>query len=88
MWAHDLEKHQHLFASGELKPEKVGATTLQYECSDMSLQVYVSKTAQIPASDVPGLSGAFPGKAPPLAQEPSPAYTEPRRRRVPPKPDL
>ncbi|SCZ93613.1 BZ3500_MvSof-1268-A1-R1_Chr6-3g08772 [Microbotryum saponariae] len=47
MWSHDLEKRQHAFATGELKPTKV----------------YESKLAQIPVSDLPDdFAGGFPGK--------------------------
>lgn len=50
-WAHDLEKRQHLFSSGQLKP------TRRYE----------SKTAALPDTDLPeDFAGGFPTKKGPV----------------------
>lgn len=48
MWAFDLEKRQHAFADGSLKPDKV----------------YVSKTAAFAAQGPPDLPESFAGGFP------------------------
>ncbi|KAI5480034.1 hypothetical protein MNV49_001999 [Pseudohyphozyma bogoriensis] len=54
MWAHDLEKQQHAYAAGEIP----------------RTQVYQSKTAAIPPSDLPDdFAGGFPRKKGPIRIE-------------------
>ena len=54
MWAHDLEKMQEQYRTGELKPTRR----------------YVSKTANLPRTVLPdGLSGGFPTKKGPVRIE-------------------
>ncbi len=57
MWAFDLEKRQHAYAAGDLKPDKV----------------YISKTAALAAhgpSDLPDdFAGAFPTTKGPIRIE-------------------
>ncbi|KAM0754703.1 hypothetical protein T439DRAFT_119710 [Meredithblackwellia eburnea MCA 4105] len=54
MWAHDLEKHQHAFASGDIPRTKI----------------YKSKTAALPPSDLPDeFVGGFPRKKGPIRIE-------------------
>ena len=50
MWAHDLEKRQHAYRSGELKPSKK----------------YVSKTAQVAVDLPDEFAGGFPAHKGPV----------------------